>query len=96
MANSKGRLKLDSRGLNAALNTYVTPALERAAKQVESNLPSGYRTGVVMGKDRTGRPRAMIAVMEPFGLQAQAKRGLLTRAAAKAGLDIHRYPIEGG
>lgn len=91
----KARMRLDSKGVNKALQAFVTPHLERAAREVQKNVPSNYKVGVIVDVDRRGRPRAMIAITEPGGLAAQAKHGVLTRAAAAAGLDVHRYPIEG-
>lgn len=42
-------------------------------------------------RDRTGRPRGMVTIAHPGGLAMQAKRGVLTKAAAENGLDIRRY-----
>lgn len=87
-------LRLSKRGVAEALK-LVVPDLERAAREVQSHVPAGYKVGIVIESDRNGRPVAMIAIMEPWGLAAQAKHGVLTRAAAAAGLDVHRYPIKG-
>ena len=91
----RGRLRLDSRAVNRALVVAATPSLLKAAQLVEKELPPGYKTAIEVDTDRNGRPRSMIAIAEPKGLAAQAKHGLLTRAAAAVGLDIHRYPIRG-
>lgn len=94
MAARKPKLKLDSAGLNKALAASVGPDLERAAKQVTGAI-TDHDTSVSLGLDRNGRPVAYATITEPHGLAIQAKHGTLTRAAAEAGLDIHRYPIEG-
>lgn len=94
MARRREELRLNQRGLLAALKLIV-PDLERVAREIQAHVPAGYEVGVLIENDRTGRPVAMVAIMEPWGLAAQAKHGILTRAAAAAGLDVHRYPIEG-
>lgn len=90
----KAKLKLDPVGLNKALAAAIGPDLEQAANRVTAGI-SKYSTGVQSGLDRNGRPVAYAAITEPQGMAIQAKHGTLTRAAAEAGLDIHRYPIEG-
>lgn len=41
--------------------------------------------------DRNGRPVSMVTIAHASGLARQAKDGVLTRAAASAGLDVKRY-----
>ena len=86
----KASLKLDSKGLNKALEQIIAPKLEAAARKTAAAIP--YTTAVEMGLDRNGRPLAMLAIARPNGLAIQAKTGILTRAAAEQGMDIHRYP----
>lgn len=65
--------------------------LEDAANRVAGNVDSEYNPGVLMRRDRNGRPVALIALRVPWGIAAQAKTGELTRAAAKAGMHVTRY-----
>lgn len=89
---AKPKLRLDSNGLNKALQVVVAPQLEQVAKAVAAGIPE-HATGVETGTDRNGKPVAYAAITEPRGLAVQATTGALTRAAAEQGLDIHRYPI---
>ncbi|MCT1710710.1 hypothetical protein M3B38_01740 [Dietzia cinnamea] len=86
----RASLKLDSKGLEKAMQTVIAPQLEEAAKKVAAAVPRP--TAVQMGLDRNGRPLAMVAITLPNGLAIQARTGVLTRAAAGQGMDIHRYP----
>lgn len=86
----RASLKLDSKGLNAAMDKIIAPQLESAAKKVAASIP--HPTATQMGLDRNGRPVAMLAITTANGLAIQARTGVLTRAAAEQGLDIHRYP----
>ena len=91
---AKPRVKLSHEGVKELL-VQTAPLVEQAAKQVASNIPAKYRTGTLSRLDRKGRPVTLVALQEPNGVALQAKYGLMTKAAAEAGLDIHRYPIEG-
>lgn len=88
----KGSLRLDSKGLNKVLQD-LAPQLLEVGKKVADGV-SGAKTGVELGMDRNGRPLVMVAITEPKGLALQARSGVLTRAAAAQGLDIHRYPLD--
>lgn len=87
----KPSLRLDPKGLQKALDVVIAPQLEAVGHEVADGV-AGASTGVEMGKDRNGRPLAMVAITEAKGLAMQARTGALTRAAAAQGLDIHRYP----
>lgn len=65
--------------------------LEAKARQAGANLPAKYDSGVLMRRDRNGRPVALLALMHPRGALLQAKSALLTRAAAQAGIEVNRY-----
>lgn len=93
MMARKAQLQLDSKGLNKLLQLVAAPQLKEAADKVAAGV--GASTGVEMDTDRNGRPVAMVAITQPNGLAIQARTGALTRAAARQGLDIHRYPITG-
>ena len=76
------------------------PELEAAANKVGATLKSTAKSAngdgapnvlVSMKRDRGGRPVAMVILAEPNGVAQQAKRGVVTRAAAANGLDVHRY-----
>ena len=71
----------------------LAPELEAAAKRVASNIDG--KTGVRMQRDRQGRPVAMVTLQEPGGIARQVKNGVMTRAAAQAGLDVKRYTTKG-
>lgn len=88
----KASLRLDSKGLNKALQA-LAPQIQAVGQKVADGVPNA-QTGVEMGLDRNGRPLVMVAITEPKGLALQARTGALTRAAAAQGLDIHRYPLD--
>lgn len=90
----KPKLKLDSAGLNKALQKSVAPQLKEVGEKVAAGIP-GAETGVELGLDRNGRPVVRVAITQPDGLEIQARTGVLTRSAAQQGLDIHRYPVGG-
>lgn len=69
----------------------LVPQLESKGREVSSNVSSQYETGVLVRKDRNGRPVALVSLMHPNGVLIQAKDGVLTRAAAQAGLKTGRY-----
>lgn len=73
--------------------------LESAANAVASSLRSTAKGNgggspeviVSMKKNRKGDPVALVLLAEPNGVAQQVKRGVVTRAAASNGLDVHRY-----
>lgn len=69
----------------------LVPDLEAKAREIAGNVPSKYDTGVLLRRDRNGKPVALISLQHPQGVAIQAKNGTLTRAAANAGVDVHRY-----
>lgn len=69
------------------------PVIAEATKRVEANAAAltdkPVKSMVFTG--RNGRPTGYVTIMHPAGLAEQAKHGVLTKAAAEAGLDIRRY-----
>lgn len=70
----------------------MVPDLEAAAREVAGNIPSEYESGVLSRRDRNGRPVVLVTLMEPHAALLQARYGILTRAAAQAGIKTGRYP----
>lgn len=70
----------------------MVPDLEAKAREVAGNIPDKYESGVLIRRDRNGKPVALVSLMEPHGALLQARDGVLTRAAAQAGLKTGRYP----
>ena len=93
MAKSeKPRLEL-SKETVAGLWDVLAPQLESKAKAAVAGIATsdGTKAVVTMKRDRNGRPVAMLVIPHPEGLEMQAKDGVLTRAAASMGADVHRY-----
>lgn len=72
--------------------------LEKAGEAVAASLRStaSGRDGapeviVSSGNDRNGAPKVLVLLAEPDGVAQQVKSGVVTRAAAANGLDVHRY-----
>lgn len=72
----------------------LAPQLEAKAREVAASVDG--KTGVLVRKDRKGRPVALVTLMEPDGVRRQVREGVLTRAAAQAGLDVRRYTAKEG
>lgn len=67
------------------------PALKNVAHEVSDSINAP--TNVSVFNNEQGRAVAMVTVVHPKGMAMQAKHGALTRAAAKAGLDVKRYRV---
>lgn len=70
----------------------LLPELEAKARQVAGNIPDMYESGTLSRRDRNGRPVVLVALMHPNAALIQARYGVLTRAAAQAGVKTGRYP----
>lgn len=68
---------------------------DEVAAKVRARVPEDVEVHVNKKYDRNGRPTAVVTIAHPSGMARQAKDGVLTRAAAEAGVDVVRYP-EGG
>ncbi|MBB1022963.1 MULTISPECIES: hypothetical protein [unclassified Dietzia] len=86
------RIRLNRPGVLALMQRAGPPLLKAKAEAVCGRLrAAGYQAGYEMRMDRNGRPVVMVAITEARGLTAQAKYGVVTKAAAMEGLDINRY-----
>lgn len=92
MAGKGFKLILNSSALNELLVEHAAPVLEEAAKEVASRIR--METNIVNGVNRSGRPFSMVLVVDKLSLIRQARDGVITRAAAESGLDVHRYAID--
>lgn len=73
--------------------TMLAPVVSEAGSKIAARVPPSIASANSEDRtDRHGRPVALVALTEVNGLAIQAKHGTLTRAAAEAGADVHRYP----
>ena len=86
----------------ASIENAYAPQLEATAKAVAADMESEAarrvtssnvvpETSVTMAKNKNGRLTAIILLRHPGALALQARHGVMTRAAARNGLDVHRY-----
>lgn len=90
----KPKFKLNRAGFREilAMQADATAAAgEQVADAVRAQVPADVRVDVEHKTDPEGRPVALVTIAHPSGLARQAKDGVLTRAAAAAGLDVKRY-----
>lgn len=92
-----GVVRLDHKGIAEALRTSVQirENVERLAEQVAANVrsqahhvASGDELPVDVSMYTTDRPHAVVVIAHPAGVGMQAKYGVLTKAAAAAGLEV--------
>ena len=62
---------------------------EAARRATSSNVVP--ETSVTMAKNKNGRITAIVLLRHPGALALQARHGVMTGAAARNGLDVHRY-----
>lgn len=79
------------RGFREVLNRGETSAAvnllaERVAANARTRVPDDV--DITVDHYRTDRGAASVAIADPEGLALQAKGGVLTRAAASAGLEV--------
>lgn len=100
MADAKVSVRVDSAGLmkyaQESLADDVHAAAEKVAENIRRELPSDIQVNVRSFINDVGRPVARVVVAHPSALARQAKDGLITKAVAKAGYDVHRYEPKGG
>lgn len=93
------KVKLNSRGIETILkSSAVKSEVEGLAEKVADNvrgqnidvvgIPGDIDLPVRVSVYETDRARASVMLAHPSGLAVQAKHGLLTRAAAAAGLEV--------
>lgn len=79
----------------AKIAELVRPQVESAGRAVgertRSKVPDDVPVRVRNGTSNTGRPHSIVGIFHPSGLPRQAKHGVLTSAAAEAGLEVTRY-----
>lgn len=84
-------LKLDKKQIAAVVQS-TAPAVGAVARNVASSVDHwDHPVNVYDTKNEKGRPVSLVVLSHPSALAAQAKYGVLTRAAAKQGLDVHRW-----
>lgn len=88
---SKPFLKLDNKQIGKILES-TAPAIHATAKNVAGSVEHwDHPVNVYDTHSEKGRPVSLVVLSHPSALAAQAKYGVLTRAAAKQGLDVHRW-----
>lgn len=92
MAKSrKPFLKLDEKQIGRILQN-TKPLVHETAKAVAGNVQGWDKpVDVYDTVSKTGRPVSLVVLSHPSALAVQAKHGVLTRAAAAQGLDVHRW-----
>ena len=91
---ARSRVRLDNRGIGEVLRSApVASVIQGFARSVETNVRAAETvvrnnmpTDVRFGE--TDRTKAYVTIVHPAGLRAQAKYGVLTRAASSAGLEV--------
>ena len=97
----KAFVKIPDSFFEAIENAYA-PQLEATAKAVAADIESDAvrrvtnsnvkpETSVTMAKNKNGRLTAIVLLRHPGALALQARHGVMTRAAARNSLDVHRY-----
>ena len=69
----------------------VAKSIESAAKQRLPKSSVEPETMVVMTRNDKGRAVAIVYLQHPGALALQARHGVMTQAAVRNGLDVHRY-----
>jgi hypothetical protein len=99
---ARSSVRLNNRGVEDLLKSApVDAATKRAAEAVAANVremeirvgdkdggPREYDLPVTVQLVTTDRAHAIVALAHPAGEAVQAKHGALTKAAARAGLDV--------
>lgn len=86
-------IKLDQRGVNKVLRETVEPVTRRVAELVADSIDVPEGTGITRADIKvrrysTDRTAYSVDVEHPEAMQAQLEHGILTRAAAKVGIDV--------
>lgn len=83
-------IKLNSRGIAEILKSQgVRDVVESAAASVHTNVQAALPgADVVMDSYTTDRAAASVTIREPLGRLFEARDGVLTGAAAAAGLEV--------
>lgn len=79
-----------SREIRAEVNALAERVADNARSQnvwVEG-VPGDVELPIEVVEQTTDRARASVQIQHPSGLAVQAKHGILTRAAAAAGLEV--------
>lgn len=69
----------------------VDEAGEAVGNAVAARVPDDVPVTVTSAIGNNGRPVSLVKIEHASGLPRQAKDGVLTRAAAEAGLEVTRY-----
>jgi hypothetical protein len=96
-------IHFDTSAIGAVLkSSAVRSALKKKAEEIAGHVDDqGLRVGAFLGgqgpidlpvrvtTDTTDRAVAFVTIAHPAGIAAQAKHGVLTRAASAAGVSVH-------
>lgn len=93
--------RLDRQGIAEILNSpEIADLMEDKAYDVAAGVEAsgtwvrhGDRGDVIVERYTTDRAAAAVVVAHPGGIAMQAKHGVLTRAAAAAGLDVNEEAV---
>ncbi|MEJ6013815.1 hypothetical protein WG936_08200 [Corynebacterium sp. H127] len=88
------RLMLDSKKLGKLLVNNYADDIAALTDQVAKQLPDDVKVLTMTGINRAGRPYGLVTIAEPEALAMQAKHGVLSKSAARCGLDIKRREVE--
>lgn len=82
-------LELDHAGIAEFLKSAELAAVvHETAEQVAGSVRSGTDAEIAVDDYQTDRAASSVTILDPRGLELQARDGLLTRAAASAGLEV--------
>lgn len=89
----QGRVRLDHAGIGAILKSgpvraLVSSAAQSVAGAAKHTTEKGEELPVQVDSYTTDRAAASVTIAHPAGAAAQAKHGVLTRAAGSAGLEV--------
>jgi hypothetical protein len=92
---TRPRLELDHGGLDEVLKRTMRGTVSGAAERIAANVRAQGRTTsdgdllpVEVSDYTTDRAASSVTISHPAGLPMQAKYGVLTQAAAAAGLEV--------
>ncbi len=88
MANLDLHLDLDALLKDSAIAAEINDLAHRVAANASHTTEAGVELPIVVDEYTTDRRAASVTIAHPAGLAAQAKHGVLTRAAAAAGLEV--------
>ena len=90
MADPKPEFRLHRKGVREILRTYFAPIMDETAERVADQVRSivGDDVDVEVNSYTTDRNAASVVIADVRGVELQARKGALTRAAAQVGLEV--------